>query len=130
MATPNVGKAYPVTTDDNGETLQLGDASSSRTSAKTIYWVADLPVIGDGFVIVARPCGPAPDKDGAPFVPIPYRRINLAGTASDRAITSTSLPIEGFLIEVPATGLAIGIIPSLTVGGGTLYSWDSVGSST
>ncbi len=130
-ATPaNIGKAYQVTTADNGATLFLGDASSSRTSVKTIHWVPDGGVIGDGFTVVARIYGPTVDTNGTSFLPIPYRRVNLAGAASDRALVSDTLPMEGFLIEVPANGQTIAIIPSVTFGGGWLYTWDSVGSPT
>ena len=126
----NVGKAYYVTPSDNGATLFLGDASSSRTSVKTIHWVPTLPITGNGFSVVARIYGPQTDKNGTPFLPVPYRRVNLQGVASDRALVSASLPIEGFLIEVPANGQTIAIVVSCTSGGGWLYSWDAVGSAT
>lgn len=130
-ATPaNIGKAYPLSTADNGMTLFLGDASSSRTSVKTIMWVPDLGTTGNGFALVARIYGTQVDTQGTPFVSIPYRRVNLAGVASDRALVAGSLPMEGFLIEVPANGQTIAIIPSVTSGGGWLYHWDSVGSAT
>ena len=130
-ATPiNIGKAYPLTPADNGKTLGLGDASSSRTSVKTIHWVPTLPIVGDGFTVVARIYGPTPDTQGTPFLPIPYRRVNLAGVPQDRAVVSDTLPIEGFLIEVPANGQTIAIIPSVTSGGGWLYNWDLTGSAT
>lgn len=126
----NVGKAYGLTTADNGATLFLGDASSSRTSVKTIHWVPDAGTVGDGFSVVARIYGNQVDANGTPFLPVPYRRVNLAGVASDRALVSDTLPIEGFLIEVPANGQMIAIIPSVTSGGGWLYNWDSAGPAT
>lgn len=135
-ATPrNIGTTYELTTDDNGMTLFLGDASPSRTSVMTIQWVPTLPVVGDGFSLVARIYGNggptnSPDANATPFLPIPYRRINLAGVASDRAVVSATLPMEGFIIEVPANGQQLSIIPSITSGSGWLYHWSTMGSPT
>ena len=126
----NVGKAYRLTTADNGATLALGDASSSRTSVKTIHWVPDADVVGDGFSLVARIYGTQPDTNGTAFLPIPYRRVNLAGLASDRALVSDTLPMDGFLIEVPANGQTIALVVSCTFGAGCLYNWDSSWSAT
>lgn len=130
-ATPaNIGKAYRLTTADNGQTLFLGDASSSRTSVKTIHWVPDVTFVGAGFSVVARCYGPTPDTNGVPWLPVPYRRVNLSGVASDRAVVSDSLPATGFLIEVPANGVVLALVSSATGGAGWLYSWDLVGSAT
>ena len=127
----NVGKAYYLrANDDNGKTLFLGDASSSRTSVKTIQWVPDLGAVGDGFSLVARIYGREVDTNATPFTPIPYRRVALAGVASDRGLVSDSLTVDGFLIEVPANGQTLALIVSVTSGGGWLYFWDSVGSAT
>lgn len=127
----NVGKAYYLrANDDNGKTLFFGDASSSRTSVKTVQWVPDADTTGDGFSLVARIYGPKVDANGTPFNPIPYRRVQLAGVASDRGLVSDTLPIEGFLIEVPANGQTIALVASVTFGNGWLYNWDSVGSAT
>ncbi len=130
MSSGNIGKDYTVTTADNGRILFLGDASSSRTSAKTIMWVPNIPFTGAGFTVVARVYGPAPDKAGITPVPVPYRRVYLNGVASDRAIVSDTLPATAWLIEVPANGQVIALVISCTVGTGQLYNWDSVGSAT
>lgn len=126
----NIGKDYTITADDNAKILFLGDASSSRTSVKTIMWVPGLTFAGAGFSVVGRIYGPAPDKAGVTMVPLPYRRVNLAGVASDRAVVSDSLPAAGFLIEVPANGQTLALVVSCTAGTGQLYNWDSVGSPT
>ncbi len=127
----NIGKAYNLSAvNDNGAILFMGDASPSRTSVKTVMWVPDLGVVGDGFTLVARIYGPQTDTNGTAFVPIPYRRVNLSGVASDRALVSDTLPVTGFLIEVPANAQTIAIIPAVTSGGGWLYHWDAVGSAT
>jgi hypothetical protein len=117
--------------DDNGKTLFLGDASSSRTSVKTIQWVPDPGTTGDGFSLVGRIYSRSEaDTNGTPFLPIPYRRVNLSGSASDRGLVSDTLPVDGFLIEVPANGQTLALVVSVTSGGGWLYNWDSVGSAT
>ncbi len=131
-ATPrNIGKAaYLTANDDNGKTLFLGDASSSRVSVKTIQWVPDLGATGDGFSLVARIYGPQVDTNGTPFTPVPYRRVTLNGSASDRGIVSDTLPMGGFLIEAPGNGQTFALVVSLTSGGGWLYNWDSSGPAT
>jgi hypothetical protein len=131
-ATPiNIGKAYYLrANDDNGKTLFFGDASSSRTSVKTVQWVPDLGTVGDGFSLVSRIYGPQVDTNGTAFTPIPYRRVALSGSASDRGLVSDTLPVDGFLIEVPANGQTLALVVSVTSGGGWLYSWDAVGSAT
>jgi hypothetical protein len=126
----NIGKAYYVTTDDNGKTLFLGDASSSRTSVKTIQFYPDAGCAGDGFSLVSRIYGPKTDSNGTPFTPIPYRRVTLNGSASDRGLVSDTLPIGGFMIEVPANGQTLALVVSVTSGGGWLYNWDVMGSAT
>lgn len=128
-----IGKDYKITTADNGQILFLGDASSSRTAVKTIQFVAGpgyTPDGGTGWTVVARTYGPAADKAGVPFLPIPYRRVNLAGVASDRTVVSDALNPAGFLIEVPLNGQTCAIIASCATGTGLLLSWDAVGSAT
>ncbi len=127
----NIGKSYQITNSDNGAILFLGDASSSRTSVKTIQFVpAQTGFTGDGFTVCARVYGPGPDSNGVPFNPIPYRRVQLAGAASDRTVVSAQLPATGFIIEVPLNGQTCAITVSALTGSGWLYSWDSVGSAT
>lgn len=128
--TANIGSAYTVTTNDNGSVLFLGDASSSRAAVKTIQFVPNAGFQGTGFTVCARVYGPQPDKNAVPFNPIPYRRVQLAGLASDRAIVSDTLPATGFIIEVPCNGLVVALVTSATAGTGTLYQWNSVGSPT
>lgn len=133
-ATPrNVGLDYTVTSTDNGNIIFLGDASSSRTSVKTIQWVPSpgyTPDPGTGWTVVARTYGPAADKAGVTFNPIPYRRVQLAGVASDRAIVSDVLNPAGFIIEVPLNGQTCAIIASCASGQGLLLQWNVVGSAT
>lgn len=131
--TANVGKEYNLTTADNGAILFLGNASSSRTAVKTIQWVPGptyAPDPGTGWTVVGRIFGPGPDRAGVPFNPIPYRRVQLSGVASDRAVVSDALPPTGFIIEVPSNGQTIGIIATCSAGIGTLFNWDVTGSPT
>lgn len=129
-STANIGSAYPLTPADNGSILFLGDGSSSRTATKTIQFVPGPGFTGTGFTVVARIYGPSPDKNAVVFNPIPYRRVQLAGLASDRAIVSDTLPATGFIVEVPCNGLVVALVASVTGGSGVLYQWNSVGSPT
>lgn len=131
--TRNVGMDYSVTSVDNGNILFLGDASSSRTSVKTIQFIPGPGYVADpgtGWTVVARTYGPAADKAGVPFNPIPYRRVQLAGMASDRAVVSDVLNPAGFIIEVPLNGQTCAIIASCASGTGLLLQWNVVGSAT
>ncbi len=125
-----IGSEYLITPDDNGQTLFLGDASSSRTAVKTIHWFPLPGFVGNGFSVVARIYSPRADANGVPWLPIPYRRVNLSGAASDRAVVSDSLPANGFLIEVPANAQSISIVVDCQSGSGYLYHWNAVGSAT
>ncbi len=124
----NAGRAYVVTTNDHGQILNLGNVSDGRTGTFSVVFAPNPLFVGQ-FGVVGRPFGKPANDDGLPFQQIPYRRVTLGGTPSDRTIVSD--PLTGaFIIEVPATGLVIGLLVACTQGGGTLYNWPCTGSPT
>lgn len=128
-ATASISRDYKVTTADHGENIGLGDAHDGRTSVWFIQFVPDANWQG-GFGVLGRAYGPPANTDSAPFVPIPYRRVNLAGQASDRALVADALNNESFIIEIPANGLHISLLCACSAGTGKLYSWPLSGSPT
>lgn len=123
----NAGREYPVNSTDNGKILFLGSASDGRVGTMMITFVPDIAWTGS-FAVVARPYGKPASDNGVGFQPIPYRRVTLNNVASDRTIVSDILT-QPFIIEVPANGLAIGLLTSTLSGTGVVYSWPLNGPS-
>lgn len=124
----NAGREYRVTTADNGKFLYLGNASDGRTGTFVIQWVPDGSFVGS-FGVTARVYGKPASDNGVAFQSIPYRRVSLAGVASDRTLVAAVLT-DAFLIEVPSSGVALALLCECTAGFGTLYSWPLNGSPT
>jgi len=127
----NAGREYNLTVDDHGEILSLGNAADGRTGTMFVAFVPDASFVG-GLAVVARPYGKPANDNGVGWSDYPFRRVNLAGIASDRTITTnTATPLsDAFMIEVPANGVAVGLLASCTAGGGVVYSWPLNGPST
>ena len=127
----NAGREYRVTVKDHGEILSLGNAADGRVGTMFVTFVPDGSFTG-GFAPVARPYGKPANDNEVGWADYPFRRVNIAGIASDRTITTnTATPLsDAFMIEVPANGVAIGLLTSCTAGGGVLYSWPLNGPST
>ena len=124
----NAGREYRVTTSDNGKFLFLGNASDGRTGTFVIQWVPDASFAGS-FGVTARVYGKPASDNGVAFQSIPYRRVSLAGVASDRTLVAAVLT-DAFLIEVPSSGVVLALLCECTAGFGTLYSWPLMGSPT
>ena len=128
LALANAGREYRVSTADHGKFLYLGNASDGRTGTFVVQWVPDASFAGS-FGVVARIYGKPASDNGVAFISVPYRRVNLAGVASDRTLVSAVLA-DSFLIEVPSSGVALALLCDCTAGFGTLYSWPLNGSPT
>ena len=123
----NAGREYPVRVADHGKIIFLGNASDGRVGTFTIEFVPDASWSGT-FAVLGRVYGKPASDNGVGFSPIPYRRICLNNVASDRAIVSDVLTGH-FIIEVPASGLAIGLLASVQASGGVVYNWPLNGPS-
>ncbi len=123
-----IGRAYRLTNADDGNILQLGDAVNGRTGTWLIQ--CDPAVVGftGGFIVLGRAYGQA--CAAAPYIPIPYRRINLGNVASDRALVSDPIA-DVALIEVPANGISVALEVTVPFGQTCwVYSWPLNGSAT
>ena len=116
-----INRDYTVTTTDNGNTLVLGNTSlGDKAGAWIIEFAPSLGFVGE-FQVVARMMGKVPDDDTLGFLPVPYRVINLNGTASDYAFSTAHLT-QPFIIQVPGSGMSIGLLTACSAGSGRLYS--------
>lgn len=123
-----IDRSYRVTTTDNGNFLNIGNAASGRVGTWLVHWVPDLSFAGGGLTVYGRGYGKPASDAGVPWATIPYRRINVAGVASDYAIVTATVGAAG-MIQIPANGLAVALGVSCTAGFGWLYSWDLNGPS-
>ncbi len=124
----NAGREYEVTATDDGKILYFGNACDGRVGTYVIQFVPDENWTGS-FGVLARAYGSPASDNGVAFQSIPYRRVSLNGMASDRALSADPLA-SSFIIEVPANGLAIGLLVGVCGGGGVLYSWPLNGPAT
>lgn len=125
----NLGRAANLSlTENNGGIYTLGNGNDGRTSVMTIQFATNQNWQGT-ISVLGRIYGPPANADNVGFLPIPYRRVILGPTASDRALVSD--PLTGaFLIEVPANGITVALSIGTTAGFGRLYSWPLFGSAT
>ena len=129
MAINQVGsRRCVVTTANNGDICELGPAGTNTlVSTFAMQFHPSLDFVGT-FQIMARVTGPAAANGIAPFLPVPYRRVAIAAVASDRAIVSDPV-VPAALIEVPASGLSLGVLVNCTAGRCQIFSWDLHGSA-
>lgn len=124
----NAGREYSATTNDDGKFLFFGNASDGRVGTFVVEFVPGLAWNGS-FVVVGRVYGKPASDNGVGFVPIPYKRVSLNNVASDRALVSDVLTSH-FIIEIPASGLAVALLTSAASGDGVVYNWPLNGPST
>lgn len=134
MATKKVGaRRVSITASAVAESpegiLELGPAGTQQqVSTMALQFNPDLAWSGE-VVVVGRSLGVAAQDAQAPFLPIPYRRVNVGGLASDYALVSD--PITGTaMIQVPANGLTIGLLCAVGTGVMTVLAWDLQGPSS
>lgn len=108
--------------------LEIGPAGTTASVAVlTVQFKPSINWNGQ-FVVCGRTMGPAADSHDMPFLPIPYKRVNLANIAQDYAIVTD--PIVGTaLIEVPANGRSIALLFTCLDGSCEIASWDVQGSA-
>lgn len=109
--------------------LELGPAGTTQqVSTMVIQFTPTVDFVGQ-FVVCGRNLGVAANEVDVPFVPVPYRRVNLNNLASDYTIVSD--PISGVAkIAVPASGDSIALLCAISAGQMTITSWDLQGNAT
>lgn len=126
--TPRSNRYFKLTTDDNGNIIDLGPAgTTSMVSTMPIQFKASVDFAGT-LGVVGRAVGPAAAEHAAPFESIPYKRVNVGGIASDYAIVSDPITASG-KIDVPANGMCIGLVVAISAGSCEVFPWDLQGNS-
>lgn len=117
-----------VTTADTGNLLEIGPASTpSSVGTWIIEFDPSLDFAGS-FQVMGRVTGPEKTAGNSPIVPVPYRKINVGGVASDYSIAADTITAVG-IIQVPSNGLSISLLAQVGTGSCKIYSWDLQGPS-
>ncbi len=108
--------------------FDMGPAATSHgVGTFVIQFVMSVDFVGS-IAVLGRVFGVAAQEADAIFGPIPYRRVQVNGAASDYTIVSTAITQPG-IIQIPANGLAIGLGVSCSAGSCDVVSWDLMGPS-
>ena len=111
---------FVATTEYDGDFVELGTgAADDEVGAVCIQFAPTIDFVGE-FIVMGRNRKSPAQSVTAPFLPIPYIRVNVANVASDRAISSATITTTG-MIEVPANGLSVAVLMSCSAGSCTLY---------
>lgn len=122
-------RSFGVTPDDNGNILDMGPASTPQmVGTFAVQFIPAADFIGT-FAVVGRMSGQAAKDASAPFLPFPYRRVNVNGVASDRAIVDDVITGSG-AIEIPSNGWSVGLLVACTAGSCKVVSMDQSGPCT
>ena len=123
-----IDRDYRITATDNGNFLILGNSSGTDAVGGWHIQLNPDNASDVSIAVVARTMGKNPSDQSVPFEPIPYRRVSLNNVASDYTLVSALLN-GPCLIQVPANGLSVALLVSMTVGNCMLYSMPVVGST-
>lgn len=105
----------------DGMVAAFGNTSDENPSgAYTFQFVPDATFTG-GFAVVGRTPGISTSDTSVPWAAIPYRRISLADVASDYAFVGDQITGPA-LIQVPANGLAVGLLIACSAGFAMVYN--------
>lgn len=135
MATTHASnRATLITPMDNGNFKNFGPAGTpQQVSTFVLQFQPSLDFVGS-FQVFGRIGGVASSQPGIPAVgpaatlPIPYRKINVAGSASDYSLSIDPITSAG-LIQVPCNGMQLHLLVTCTAGSCGVYSWDMQGPS-
>ncbi len=119
---------FVVKPDDDGDIADMGPAGTAALVATyTIQFIPSADFAGQ-FAVLGRVAGNAAQTAGVVMATIPYRRINVNGVASDYNIVTDVISGPG-IIQVPANGLAVGLLIACSAGTCTVISADLSGPS-
>lgn len=121
-----INRRYRITTADSGKFPTLGEVSDQECGAWHLTFVPDETFAG-GIAILGRALGKDIYEDGYGFGTIPYRRVQVAGVASDNTLVADANS-TGLVAIVPADGMSIALFVECTAGFGYVYSRPLAGS--
>ncbi len=115
--------------EHSGRFAVLGNVSTVEVGTWRIQFYPDEAFTGT-LTVMGRSAGKDAHDADVGFGTIPYRRIQLNGVASDRSLVTDGVPIAtDFIIEVPASGLALALLLDCTTGSGLILSQPLAGPS-
>lgn len=127
-----VGRYFVAQPAQNGDFAILGNAADSRVGTWVVGFVPSADFVG-AFGIVGRVTIPPAENDlgdDTTYVSIPYRRVTLAGVASDYALVSAAVGGTRDIIQIPANGMDVGLLIAASAGTCAIISWPLNGPST
>lgn len=119
-----MNRRQPITLAHNGLFGVLGNVSASFVGTWRVQFTCTEDFSGS-LTPMARGAGKDTHDDSVGFATVPYRRVQLNGTASDyQLITGASvLPIiTDFVILVPSAGLSVAFLIEVNAGSGVVYT--------
>lgn len=127
MATRKASNRFDIITPaDNGNFVEYGPAGTTTFVSTMVMQFAPTVAFAGSLQLFGKILGVA--GESAPFLPIPYRRVDLAGVASDYALGFAVIADAG-IIQVPCSGMTIAFLVTCTAGQMQVYTQDLQGSS-
>lgn len=127
MATRKASNRFDtITTDDNGKFVEYGPAGTTMFVSTMLMQFAPTAGFVGSLLLHGKMLGPAGET--APFLPIAYRRVNVAGLVSDYALSPDPIMAAG-IIQVPANGMTLALLVTCSAGACQVYMMDVQGSS-
>ncbi len=122
-------RAQRIGPEHSGRFAVLGNVSAVEGGHWRVQFYPD-DLFSGSLTPVGRSAGKDAHDADVGFGTVPYRRVQMNGVASDRAIVSDGNPIAtDFIIEVPASGLSIALLIDVSVAGGLLLTQPLSGPS-
>lgn len=118
-----------ITAADNGNFLEFGPAGTSSSVGTFVFQFQPSMDFAGSIQVMGKCFGPAAQAGNAATIPIPYRRVNVAGAASDYAIVADAITSAG-IIQVPSNGITVTFLVTCTAGSCGVFSWDLQGPSS
>ncbi len=117
---PVAGPMFLVQPPQDGNILVVGNTQDENPSgAATLTFLPSQDFTGS-FAIVGRPPGISTSNTSVPWQAIPYRLVSLQDVASDYSFKSDTISVAA-IIQVPANGLAVGVLVACSAGTAQLW---------
>lgn len=118
-------RRFVVKPDDDGKIADMGPPSTGTIGGAYIIQFIPSEDFTGQFAVLGRVYGkPSVEDGGAQFATIPYRAINTNGTAATSRDVVTAVITGPGIIEVPASGLSVGLLIACSAGSCTVVSQD------
>lgn len=113
---PADGRPFRVLPAQSGNILAYGNTSDVNPSGCWTFQFVANELSDAEFAVMGRSNRISTADTTVPWLPVPYRRVTINNVASDYALVSAVIAPGATLIQVPANGMSIGLMPSITTG--------------